>query len=229
MTNEEEAEMSIADTTPKARAEFALLQKRIKWGHPGPGHIVREILPSGYPAYVRILQPFANTRDQKVLRSWASMADQIGLALHGETSHLTLAQADVDGARQWMTKSCRLRLPVQRALASVLAGVSGATEVYFGYLLSAQLVGFDDPIVAAAPLSGLEDLQRRLDDEAGTEDGPEYWWPHDHAWVVCSDYDLPSTYVACSEALAKAIVAHPDIEALRVTPDMRIDFASDTH
>ncbi|WP_328610799.1 hypothetical protein OG943_17285 [Amycolatopsis sp. NBC_00345] len=220
--------MSIAETTPEARDELARLQGRLDLGYAGPGHIVREILPGGYPAYVRILHPFVNMSNGTDTRTWASMAAQIGLTLHGETYHGTLARADVtEGPRQWLAETGRLRLPVQNALASVLAEVSGTSDVYFGYILSAQLPGWDEPIVATAPLDGLEDLQRRLDDEADTQDGPEYWWPRDHAWVVCSDYDLTSTYVACSEDVAQAIVAHPDIEALYVTPEMRIDSASD--
>ena len=30
---------------------------------------------------------------------------------------------------------------------------------------------------------------------------PEYWWPADHSWCVCSDYDLTFTIVAGSKEL----------------------------
>lgn len=219
--------MAIADTTPEARAELARLQERITWGDPGPGHVVREILPADYPAYVRILQPFACVDDETRLRSWASMAADIGIELHGETSHRTLAKADPGPKRQWLTSTGRLESRTQRALASVLAAVPGASDVCFGFTESALMAMIYEPVVVTAPLAELEDVQQKLRAEEQITDGPEYWWPRDHAWVVYSSHDLASTYVACSEDVAQAIVAHPDIEALRVASDMRIDDASD--
>jgi hypothetical protein len=40
------------------------------------------------------------------------------------------------------------------------------------------------------------------------------WWPEDHAWCVASDVDLDSTYIGGSEALARALIHHPRLEAL---------------
>lgn len=36
---------------------------------------------------------------------------------------------------------------------------------------------------------------------------PDYWWPEDHSWLVVSDTDLDATYINCSEACAKDILA----------------------
>lgn len=221
--------MPIADLTPEARAELAWLENiYLSAGHAGPGHIVRQILPAGYPAYLRILPAFARTGDETDLRSWASLAERIGLEIHPETCHLTLARADVaTGPRQWTTESSRLRPREQRALCGILAGVSGASDVYFGYDVSADAAGGIPHLVVAAPLDGLDELRKRVDDEVGIESGPDYWMPRGHAWVVCSDHDLTSTYVACGEEVARAIFAHPDLEALSVTPETRIDFGAD--
>src|SRR4051794_31803635 len=46
--------------------------------------------------------------------------------------------------------------------------------------------------------------------------GPNLWWPEDRAWVVASDIDLPSTYIAGSVELAERLVADDRLEALRV-------------
>ena len=51
----------------------------------------------------------------------------------------------------------------------------------------------------------------------GWEDGPNLWWPDDHAWCVASEIDFPYTYVAGSEALIEEILANPLIEALPAT------------
>src|SRR4051794_4772473 len=44
----------------------------------------------------------------------------------------------------------------------------------------------------------------------------EPWWPEDRAWVVASDIDLPSTYVAGSAELAERLMGDGRLEALRV-------------
>ena len=45
--------------------------------------------------------------------------------------------------------------------------------------------------------------------------------------MVASDVDLVSTYVGCSAEAAEHILSAPEIEAVRVTPDTRIDFYAD--
>lgn len=52
---------------------------------------------------------------------------------------------------------------------------------------------------------------------------PEYWWPADHSWCVCSDYDLTFTIVAGSQELVSRVLNDITLEALQVTPQTRID------
>ena len=52
---------------------------------------------------------------------------------------------------------------------------------------------------------------------------PEYWWPADHSWCVCSDYDLTFTIVAGSNELVSRVLNDATLEALQVTPQTRID------
>ncbi|MFG3252942.1 hypothetical protein [Streptomyces sp. NPDC048172] len=59
-------------------------------------------------------------------------------------------------------------------------------------------------------------------------EGPHLWWPTDRAWVVATDIDLDSTYMACSAALAEALLSGAGPEAVAVSPDDRFDEASDT-
>ena len=47
---------------------------------------------------------------------------------------------------------------------------------------------------------------------------PNLFWPHDHAGCVASEIDLFCTLVAGSEALARALVDDPRLEAWRVHP-----------
>jgi hypothetical protein len=48
---------------------------------------------------------------------------------------------------------------------------------------------------------------------------PSLWWPDDVAWVVATDVDPDSTYVAGSAALVADLLGHPELEAVRASPD----------
>lgn len=52
---------------------------------------------------------------------------------------------------------------------------------------------------------------------------PEYWWPADRTWCVCSDYDLTFTIVAGPKSLISAVLNSAMLEALQVTPQTRVD------
>ena len=52
---------------------------------------------------------------------------------------------------------------------------------------------------------------------------PEYWWPTDRSWCLCSEYDLKFTVVGGSRDLISAVLNNATLEALEVTPQTRID------
>ena len=52
---------------------------------------------------------------------------------------------------------------------------------------------------------------------------PEYWWPTDRSWCVCSEFDLKFTVVGGSRDLISAALNNATLEALQVTPQTRID------
>jgi hypothetical protein len=54
---------------------------------------------------------------------------------------------------------------------------------------------------------------------------PEYWWPTDRSWCLCSEFDLKFTVVGGSADLICAILNNATLEALEVTPQTRIDNA----
>jgi len=66
-----------------------------------------------------------------------------------------------------------------------------------------------------------------LTEALGWEDGPNLWWPDDHAWCVASEIDFPYTYVAGPQELIDAIVGAPAIEALPATDTDGINYSSD--
>lgn len=46
---------------------------------------------------------------------------------------------------------------------------------------------------------------------------PEYWWPEDRSWLVCSDIDSYESVVACDDLIAAELLAHSDLETLETT------------
>jgi len=52
---------------------------------------------------------------------------------------------------------------------------------------------------------------------------PEYWWPSDQTWCVCSDYDLYFTIVGGSDEAITALLENPVLESIEVTQKTRID------
>jgi hypothetical protein len=57
--------------------------------------------------------------------------------------------------------------------------------------------------------------------------GPEYVWPADMSWIVCTDYDLTSTYVAMSGRGPDSLLDSPNVEAVAVRLTTRVDDRAD--
>jgi hypothetical protein len=53
--------------------------------------------------------------------------------------------------------------------------------------------------------------------------GFEYWWPSDHSWCVCSDFDLGVTVVGGHRGLISALLASSVLECIEVKSRMRVD------
>lgn len=59
---------------------------------------------------------------------------------------------------------------------------------------------------------------------------PDIWWPEDRAWVLGSDTDLDTTYVACSAECAEALLKLKlrQLECLSTRPEHRVDIDGDS-
>ena len=53
---------------------------------------------------------------------------------------------------------------------------------------------------------------------------PEYWWPVDRSWCVCTDYDLEFTIVGGPSALIDALLRSEILECIEVSADLRVDY-----
>jgi hypothetical protein len=52
---------------------------------------------------------------------------------------------------------------------------------------------------------------------------PEYWWPSDHSWCICSDYDLTFTLVGASTEVCERLLEDDVLECIEVNPTTRVD------
>ena len=59
------------------------------------------------------------------------------------------------------------------------------------------------------------------------QQSPSVWWPQDRAWLVATEVDLDSTYVAGSDELVASLVTNDRLEALAIPIDAGITFDSD--
>jgi hypothetical protein len=71
-------------------------------------------------------------------------------------------------------------------------------------------------------------FQAPISEALGWADGPNLWWPDDHAWCVASEIDFPYTYVGGSKELVNDILNDPAIEALPAKVTDAITYGSDT-
>jgi hypothetical protein len=56
---------------------------------------------------------------------------------------------------------------------------------------------------------------------------PSVWWPQDRGWLVATEVDLDSTYVAGSDGLVASLVTNDRLEVLPIPVDAGITFDSD--
>lgn len=204
----------------------------------GEGYRLTDVgLPEGYERYVRIFHPFvpweASSEDfipRELCRTWREMAQIAGVQYHAELmwSSLEPVLAVEHDRRDFAVLEGALDLATRRALTSALVGASANTTAFYWYSLTAAMNG-KDPVVLSAGVADAEQVftYARQHDLAVTNN-PEYIWLVDRSWVVMTDWDLTSTYVACDAALADSLLADPGLEAVEVGPTTRVDDYADT-
>ena len=77
-----------------------------------------------------------------------------------------------------------------------------------------------------APIDALDAIIAAASRTAAVE-SPELVWPEDRSWVVCTDYDLVATYIACDRALARALMEDGHLEITEVSRRSRVDDRAD--
>lgn len=208
-------------------------------GRAAVGATVGEILPDGFDRYVRVFHPFirweARSDDRNSephIASWREMA-----ALTGHELGPTLTLRQLDAAFETLEPE-RGRIAIwegeiEESTAVVLYrtidGV-GTGPFRFAFGLATVIASDDhEPMLfETEALSG-----RRYVINAVRAAGAvrvttaECVWPHDQRWIVFTDYDLTSSYVACSAEAANRLLRNSELETVIVDRATRIDNHAD--
>jgi hypothetical protein len=103
-------------------------------------------------------------------------------------------------------------------ILSILRTFTGGQDCFFRFSEIA-FITTDRPVLFCGGLSELpaflSDGQYRIT--------PEYWWPSDRSWCLCSDYDLDFTFVGGSKELISTVLKNGTLETLEVTSQTRVD------
>ncbi|MPR00448.1 hypothetical protein GB931_21485 [Modestobacter sp. I12A-02628] len=203
-------------------------------GAPGT---VASLVPAGYPAHARVFHPAARyDGDDDIDVEWAEVA-----AENGTVDHPLMQWPAITGGWQYIAEDSQPptwdgapsdgHLPVQVAevLAAVLARHTATPEdCFFGRWDglghdTAALAGVPRLVLPTYPMvlvrGRVADAVRNLAPEPW-EQSAHVWWPADRSWVVATDVDLMSTYVAAGTACVAELL---EIEGLEVAPAVPTD------
>jgi hypothetical protein len=212
----------------------------------GFGESVLSVVPAGFSEYVRAFHPAYRSAGLGQVRvTWAEIA-----RANGRRMHAGVQLGSITGSEryEWDGQAGVFDQPPQTGnlprelldpLADVLARhTSTPCTCYFAVWTGC---GRLPPEVRSAPtfsvpertyhlLAGPVGAVRELADAwqpFGTQ-SPHLWWPQDHAWCVATEVDLKTTYIGADRSCAQELVSLPEVETATVSPDLGIDWLSDT-
>jgi len=201
-----------------------------------PGATVGSLVPPGFPAHARVFHPAVRyVGDDDLEVTWAEVA-----AANGTTAHPLMQWGSVTGSFEyfenddqaplWHGAPARGHLPVpvaERLVAVLRRYTATPADCWFG--VDADLV---DPAASVPTLDlprgrfwllrgPIELAAANVADEPA-EQSAGLWWPADRSWVVATDADLVTSYVAAGAACIAAILAAGDLEAAPAEPGQRV-------
>jgi hypothetical protein len=101
-------------------------------------------------------------------------------------------------------------------LAALLGGITRAQACFFS-LAEVPYILTDQSLLFRGMLDEVAEFF------ANFQFTPEYWWPPDHQWCVCSDYDLTFTIVGGTSSLISSLLKSKTLECIEISPEIRVD------
>ena len=222
----------VADSAP---ADW-IAPRLSRWGPDGV--TVGAVVPTGYPAYARILHP---ARASSAEMSWSEVAHRTGRIAHAgmvweAISHPADRLGDVGGPMEGSLPPTLAHVLVEALRFHTTTPQTCWFAVWEGF---GGMPNSDSPTVhhiardyhllrapieaVAKPLWIFEEIPEVVDDQT-----PNLWWPNDRAWCVATEIDFSWTYVGGPPALIRELLDHPEVEAYQVRSDDRAGRWSET-
>jgi hypothetical protein len=152
---------------------------------------------------------------------WREVADALNVPFAAQINHEWYRKKLAEGC--WPQFLCGpdegLLGPEEcRELVSVLQLFTDSSGCFFRFA-EMPFIGTDKQLLFRGALEELEEFIK----SGAYQFSPEYWWPPNRNWCVCSDYDLMFTVVGGSRKLISALLTSEVLECLEVTQQTRID------
>jgi hypothetical protein len=213
----------------------------------GFGESVLSVAPACFAEYVRVFHPaYRSAGSDRVTVAWAEIASANGRPMH---AGVQLGAITGSERYEWEGQAGVFDQPPETGnlprelldpLADVLARHTRAPGTCYFAVWDGW--GWLPPEVRSAPkfsvpqrtyhlLAGPVEAVRELADAwqpLGVPRSPNLWWPQDHAWCVATEVDFKTTYIGADRSCAQELIALPEVEAATVSPDLGIDWLSDT-
>ena len=106
-----------------------------------------------------------------------------------------------------------------RELTSALTTVTGEELCYFR-LAAIPVIATNQNLLFTGTLNEVETFFAN----GQFQFTPEYWWPRDRSWCVCTDYDLEFTIVGGTSPLIDLLLRNDVLECIEVSSDIRVDY-----
>jgi hypothetical protein len=213
----------------------------------GFGQSVLSLVPACFSEYMRVFHPaYRRPGSDRVAVPWAEIASANGMRMHAGVQLGSITGSEryesegQPGVFDQPPETGNLPRELLDPLTEVLAGqTSTPGSCYFAVW---EGWGWLPPEVRSAPpfsvpqrsyhlLAGPVEAVLELADAwqpLGTPQSPNLWWPQDHAWCVATEVDLKTTYIGADRSCAQELISVPAVEAATISPDLGIDWLSDT-
>jgi hypothetical protein len=173
-------------------------------------------VPQGFEAYARILFPFTGEDIVTDGVTWTETARRSGRVPHALMERETIVAPEAGG-------DCFSELTDEQvdALLPILTRHTTSEQSWFllwnGFGDLNQHVFERQPRVVH-PMREFYLLRGALNTYRNLPDGPNYWWPDDRAWCLCTDTDFYWAYIAGSAACIREVLAVPGLDAYETNP-----------
>lgn len=189
-----------------------------------------QLVPSGYEAYVRVLNPIICESDGFVSRlTWAFAAKRAGVQMHAWIQWADIANSQSDPLPdEWGPPDAgNLDSRNAQILMEILMNFTSTPDrctfaVWEGYADTVSLR--DTKRVTLPPNRVMLLLTGEIQDAVKSCVDPEFaprlplrWWPIDHSWCVGNDIYARSVLVGGSLECINEILNVPDLEAFAVS------------